>query len=116
LRVFYYIKVGTFDSKIWSLRNDELYEFLDVACVVEMMNNNSEKIAFEVNRKQYSRYYLLADGIYSPWSCFVRSIHSLQDEKRPHYAKMQETTCKNVERCFGFLQARFPIIANLCKQ
>ena len=46
----------------------------------------------------------------------MQTIHSPQDEKRSHYAKVQEATRKDVERCFGVLQARFAIIANPCRQ
>ena len=84
--------------------------------VNDLLQGASEGIEFEVNGKKYPRYYLLADGIYPPWSCFVQTIHSPQDEKRSHYAKVQEATRKDVERCFGVLQARFAIIANPCRQ
>jgi hypothetical protein len=37
------------------------------------------------------------DGIYPPWSCFVQTIHSLEDEKRAYYNKMHESTRGGVE-------------------
>jgi hypothetical protein len=40
----------------------------------------------------------------------------LGDEKRKHFASRQETCRKDVERCFGVLQARFAIIRNMCRQ
>ncbi len=52
----------------------------------------------------YPRYYLLANGIYPRWSCFVQMIHEPQSEKRFHFAIMQESTCKDVESAFGVLQ------------
>jgi len=73
-------------------------------------------ITFEVNGHEYNRYYLLADGIYPQWSCFVQSIHNPQDEKMKHFAQRQEACRKDVERCFGVLQARFAIIRNPCRQ
>jgi hypothetical protein len=33
-----------------------------------------------------------------------------------HFAKRQEAVQKDVERCFGVFQARFPIICNSCRQ
>jgi hypothetical protein len=83
--------------------------------VTNMLRGPSDDLTFTVNGKQYSRYYLLTDGIYPPWSCFVQTIHSPQDEKRAHYSKMQESTRKDVERCFGVLQGRFAILANPSK-
>ncbi|XP_057724086.1 uncharacterized protein LOC130940055 [Arachis stenosperma] len=54
--------------------------------------------------------YYLADGIYPEWATFVKSISKPQDEKRKLFAQYQEGQRKYVERAFGVLQARFPII------
>jgi hypothetical protein len=67
---------------------------------------------FFVNGFMYPRFYLLVDGIYPKWSCFVQTIHEPQDEKRFHFAMMQKFTRKDVERAFGVLQSRFAIIWN----
>ena len=72
-------------------------------------------MTFEVNGQVYNRYYLLADGIYPQWSCFVQSIHNPVDEKKKHFAQKHEACRKDVERCFGVLQARFAIIRNPCR-
>jgi hypothetical protein len=34
-----------------------------------------------VNGCEYDWYYLLTDGIYLEWACFVQSIHLQPDEK-----------------------------------
>jgi hypothetical protein len=81
-----------------------------------MLVGEATDMTFEVNGQEYNRYYLLADGIYPPWSCFVQSIHEPDDEKRKHFASRQEACRKDVERCFGVLQARFSIIRNPCRQ
>ncbi|KAL3701160.1 hypothetical protein R1sor_019182 [Riccia sorocarpa] len=70
---------------------------------------------YEVNGREYNRLYLLTDGIYPNWSVFVKTIHEPQGEKRCHFAKMQEAVRKDVERCFGVLQARFAIVSNPCR-
>jgi hypothetical protein len=84
--------------------------------VHNMLTGAACDMTFEVNGQEYDRYYLLADGIYPQWSCFVQSIHMPGDEKRAHFAKRQEACRKDVERCFGVLQARFAIIRNPCRQ
>lgn len=64
----------------------------------------------------YKRYYLLTDGIYPKWACFIQTIHATQDEKCIHYVSSQEAVQKDVEWCFGVLQAHFVIILNPCRQ
>ena len=54
--------------------------------------------------------YYLADGIYPPWSTFVKSIPYPQSNKHKQFAAAQESTRKDVERAFGVLQARFAIV------
>jgi hypothetical protein len=67
---------------------------------------------FFMNGSMYPRYYLLVDGIYPRWLCFVQTIHEPQDEKSSHFAMMQEYTHKDVEKAFSVLQSRFAIIQN----
>ena len=80
-----------------------------------MLTSAARDHHFMINGKEYDRFYLLSDGIYPEWSCFVQSIHLPEDEKRSHFAKRQEAVRKDVERCFGVLQARFAIIKNMCR-
>ena len=80
--------------------------------VANYLRGESQGMSFEVNGNRYPQYYLLTDGIYPKWSIFIQTIHDPQGEKRQHYAKMQEATRKDVERCFGVLQARWGIIQN----
>jgi hypothetical protein len=78
--------------------------------VHNMLTSEAIDFHFVVNGCEYNRYYLLTDGIYPPWSCFVQTIHEATDEKRKHFSSRQEAMRKDVERCFGVLQARFAII------
>jgi hypothetical protein len=80
--------------------------------VAEFLGGQSKGMTFTVNRNVYPRYYLLTDGIYPQWACFVQTIHEPEDEKKAHYAKRQEAVHKDVERAFGVLQQRWAIIAN----
>jgi hypothetical protein len=84
--------------------------------VLNMLGSDVEDISFVVNNTRYPRYYLLADGIYHPWSCFLTTIHEPQDEMRQHFKERHEACLKDVEHCFGVLQARFGIVQNPCKQ
>ena len=84
--------------------------------LLNMLRGASHDISFEVNRHVYPRYYLLTDGIYPAWACFVQPIHEHVGEMKEHFAKCQEGARKDVERAFGVLQARWEIIKNPVRQ
>ena len=71
--------------------------------VAKFLDSQSQGMTFTVNHNAYSRYYLLIDGIYSQWACFVQTIHTLENEKKAYYAKRQEIVRKDVEQAFGIL-------------
>ncbi|XP_048490536.1 uncharacterized protein LOC125492298 [Beta vulgaris subsp. vulgaris] len=54
--------------------------------------------------------YYLAYGIYPQWAAFIPTISLPQNEKESLFSQNQESKRKDVERAFGVLQARFPII------
>lgn len=70
----------------------------------------------EINEHHYPRYYLLIDGIYLQWPCFVQLIQEPWSEIYEHFAKCQEDSSKDVEMAFEVLKARWKIIKNLVLQ
>jgi hypothetical protein len=54
--------------------------------------------------------YYLVDGIYPEWSAFVKSVPHSTDRKKQYFAKVQESTRKDIEWAFGVLQSRWGII------
>jgi len=74
--------------------------------VRDLLIGDGQHLNFTVNGKTYPCYYLLTHGIYPQWSYFLQTIHEVQEEKKKHFAKMQEGVKKDVERAFGVLQAR----------
>jgi hypothetical protein len=86
-----------------------------IPLVANLLCGHGNDLTFSVNGHDYRRFYLLADGIYPPWSIFLQPIHEPQGEKKKHYSKLQAAARKDVERAFGVLQARFDIVKNPCR-
>ena len=82
--------------------------------VRNLLSGEGQHLSFLVNVNVHPRYYLLTDGIYPQWSCFVQTIHEAQEEKKKHFAKMQEGVKKDVERASGMLQGRWEVLRNPC--
>lgn len=54
--------------------------------------------------------YFLADGIYTSWPLFRKSIHRPLDELELLFTKPQEEIRKDIERWFNVLQSSFLIM------
>jgi hypothetical protein len=52
-----------------------------------MIKGVDNDLKFKMNDKSYLWYYLLVDGVYPPWPCFMQTIHEPKDEKSQHFAK-----------------------------
>ena len=108
--------VATPDLRIWSYFfgmpgscND--INILDRSSfLTDLVEIDSYKADYVVNNRARKRVYFLADGIYPQLSCFVQTIPQPANAKESMFAKRQEAVRKDVERCFGVLQARFDII------
>jgi hypothetical protein len=81
----------------------------------DLLQGPDNGLTFQVNGHEYSRYYLLADGIYPQWSCFLQPILAPQGEKREHHTKMQSGARKDVECAFRVLRARWEVVKNPCR-
>jgi hypothetical protein len=69
---------------------------------------------YEINGHSYNKCYYFADGIYSDWSTFVKTIRE-PEEKNRRFAKRREACRKEVERAFGVLQSRWAIVRHLAR-
>ncbi|CAL8107891.1 unnamed protein product [Prunus armeniaca] len=76
----------------------------------DVLRGEAPKITYEVNNTVYQTRYYLADGIYPRWTTFVKSLSHPRTQKQKLFATYQEGYRKDVERCFGILQARWAII------
>ncbi|KAK6151075.1 hypothetical protein DH2020_016007 [Rehmannia glutinosa] len=76
----------------------------------DLVEGRAPPANYSVNGHDYTMGYYLVDGIYPPWSTFVKTIPSPRDNKHKTFAAAQESARKDVERAFGVLQSRFAII------
>ncbi|XP_020272136.1 uncharacterized protein LOC109847311 [Asparagus officinalis] len=76
----------------------------------QLAEGHGPTVNYTVNGHEYTMGYYLADGIYPSWATFVKTISLPQGNKRKHFATLQESERKDVERAFGVLQSRFAIV------
>ncbi|CAL2263442.1 unnamed protein product [Prunus armeniaca] len=76
----------------------------------DVLRGQGPNITYQVNNTVYQTGYYLFDGIYPRWTTFVKSIPNPRSQKQKLFATYQEGYRKDVERCFGILQARWLII------
>ena len=65
---------------------------------------------FMIDSVHYSQPYVLVDGIYPEWSCFVKPLGNPLTEADRNYTKRQEARRKDIERAFGCLQIKWNIL------
>ncbi|KAI5350940.1 hypothetical protein L3X38_003831 [Prunus dulcis] len=81
----------------------------------DVLRGEAPNITYEINNTIYQNGYYLADGIYPRWTTFVKTIPHPRSHKQKFVARYQEGYIKDVERCFGILQARWAIIEGVAR-
>ncbi|XP_020409151.1 uncharacterized protein LOC109946257 [Prunus persica] len=104
--------VAGFDTWVWhaffgvSGSQNDLNALGQSPVFNDVLRGEGPNITYHINNTIYHNGYYLADGIYPRWTTFVKSIPHPQSHKEIFFAAYQ----KDVERCFGILQARWAII------
>ncbi|XP_022023636.1 uncharacterized protein LOC110923891 [Helianthus annuus] len=73
------------------------------------------KAGFHASGNDYKHGYYLGDGIYWEHSNSVKTFSEMLDVKRQYFKKLQESSQKDIERCFRVLQQRWQFIRNPCR-
>ncbi|KAL0005535.1 hypothetical protein SO802_013096 [Lithocarpus litseifolius] len=93
------------------LRSNNDINVLERSPIFSMLEQGcAPAVNYSINGHEYTMGYYLADGIYSKWLTFVKTIPSPREHKRKLFTKAQEANRKDVEHAFGVLQARFVIV------
>jgi hypothetical protein len=66
---------------------------------------------YQISSKEFNQLYILVDGIYPPFSRFVRGMQQPIYRSEKKFTKWQESTRKDIERAFGVLQGKFQYMA-----
>jgi hypothetical protein len=74
------------------------------------VRGETPSVEFTVNGHTYNMGYYLADGIYPDWPAFVKSVQHPMERKTAHFAALQESARKDIERAFGVLQSRWAVV------
>ncbi|XP_070662469.1 uncharacterized protein [Malus domestica] len=112
--------IGSIDCMHWTWKNcsralNDLNVLAQSPVFDELLQGKWPRCTYWVNCTQYEGSYHIAYGIYPRWSTFVKTVSHPQIEKEKHFAKCQEGCRKDVERCFGILQAHWAIIRDAGK-
>ncbi|XP_048439003.1 protein ALP1-like, partial [Pyrus x bretschneideri] len=108
--------VASFDTWIWHAffgvpgAQNDINVLAQSPVFNDVLQGKAPKVTYEVNGRMYDGPYYLADGIYPRWSTFVKTVPRPRSAKEKHFASCQEGCRKDVERCFGILQARWAIV------
>ncbi|CAL2265025.1 unnamed protein product [Prunus armeniaca] len=81
----------------------------------DVLRGEAPNITYEINNTIYHNGYYLADDIYPRWTTFMKSIPHPRSQKQKLFAAYQEGYRKDLERCFGILQARWAIIRGVTR-
>lgn len=108
--------VASYDLWIWHAffgvpgSNNDI-NIVDCSPLLEMLiKPQMSEFEYCLRETRWKQLYLLADGIYPDWSCFVKTVSQPQTKRTQYFASRQESLRKDVERAFGVLQKRFHIL------
>ncbi|XP_022014696.1 uncharacterized protein LOC110914192 [Helianthus annuus] len=97
----------------WSCNDLNVFE--QSPLVEYYISGRAAKASFYANGNYYPHGYYLCDGIYPKYSIVVKTFRDSYNEKRAHFKKVQESSQKDIERCFGVLQQRWHYLRNPCR-
>ncbi|XP_021830062.1 uncharacterized protein LOC110770271 [Prunus avium] len=104
--------IGSIDCMHWQVAGsqNDLNVLGQSPVFNDVLRGHSPQITYRINNTIYSGAYYFADGIYPRWTTFVKTILNPQSKREKSFDAFQEGYRKDVERCFGILQARWAII------
>jgi hypothetical protein len=75
------------------------------------VETESGVVPYRIGAAAFEKTFLLVDGIYPPYSRFVKCIKQPITHQEKRFTAWQESARKDIERAFGVLQCRFKALA-----
>jgi hypothetical protein len=94
---------------------NDIVVFNQSSLVEDFISGTAARAGFYANGNYYDHGYYLCDGIYPEYSFVVKTFRDSDDDKRRYFKKVQESSRKDIERCFGVLQQRWQFLKNPCR-
>ncbi|KAK1431382.1 hypothetical protein QVD17_07839 [Tagetes erecta] len=113
--------VASYDLWIWHAHfgtagsNNDLNVLEESSIIEDVVSGGAPIACFYANGNYHPHGYYLGDGIYPEYPIFAVTYRDPIDEKRAYFKKVQESSRKDIERCFGVLQQRWHIIQHPCR-
>jgi hypothetical protein len=89
------------------------FQVLDSSPILESIALGKTMSTFVIESNSYFQPYLLVDGIYPKFTCFVGPCSNPVTVAESNFARRQESQRKDIERAFGALQIKYKIILML---
>ena len=75
------------------------------------LEKDCRRLPYEVKGEMFDKLFVLVDGIYPPYSRFVKGIQMPLTNEEQRYTAWQEAKRKDIERAFGVLQSQFQVMS-----
>jgi hypothetical protein len=86
-------------------------QVLDASPLLDAIACGRTRARFQLGSNQYYQPYLLVDGIYPDWACFIGPTSHPSTSAAKHFTNRQESQRKDVERAFNCLQQKYLFFA-----
>ena len=78
----------------------------------EKLEQQSNSVPFMIDDDQFSKMYILVDGIYPDYARFVKGIKEPANQRETKFTGWQEACRKDIERSFGIMKSVWKFTAN----
>lgn len=94
---------------IWLYSQQDFIQVVDASPILESIALGNTMSNFVIESNSYFQPYLLVDGIYPKYTCFVGPCSDPVNVAEKNFSRRQESQRKDIERAFGALQIKYQL-------